>query len=142
MAQSRRTEHIGDYAQGWQDKMVDIWRDRIDLLRVRDTGALRASIGKGHFSFGEAGGSMSFQYLEYGIFVDLGVGNGYRRGNGGDLAFLAPSYRLEHNLGQPRERRPWFNRSWYISLMVLKDKLADVIGERFAGMFDNLDARW
>lgn len=142
MAQSRRTENIGDYAKGWQDKMVDIWRDRIDLLRVRDTGALRASIEKGHFSFGEAGGSMSFQYLEYGIFVDLGVGNGYRRGNGGDLAFLAPAYRLEHNLGQPRERRPWFNRSWYISLMVLKDKLADVIGERFAGMFDNLDARW
>lgn len=142
MAQSRRTEHIGDYAQGWQDKMVDIWRDRIDLLRVRDTGALRASIEKGHFSFGEAGGSMSFQYLEYGIFVDLGVGNGYRRGNGGDLAFLAPSYRLEHHLGQPRERRPWFNKSWYISIMVLKDKLADVIGERFAGMFDNLDARW
>lgn len=142
MAQHRRTENIGDYAQGWQDKMVDIWRDRIDLLRVMDTGALRASIGKGHFSFGEAGGSMSFQYLEYGIFVDLGVGNGYRRGNGGDLPFLAPSYRMEHNLGQPRERRPWFNRSWYISLMVLKDKLADVIGERFAGMFDNLDARW
>ena len=142
MAQSRRTENIGDYAQGWQDKMVDIWRDRIDLLRVRDTGALRASIEKGHFSFGEAGGSMSFPYLEYGIFVDLGVGNGYRRGNGGDLAFLAPAYRMEHNLGQPRERRPWFNRSWYISLMVLKDKLADVIGERFAGMFDNLDARW
>ena len=142
MAQHRRTENIGDYAQGWQDKMVDIWRDRIDLLRVRDTGALRASIEKGHFSFGEAGGSMSFQYLEYGIFVDLGVGNGYRRGNGGDLHFLGTSYRLEHNLGQPRERRPWFNRSWYISLMVLKDKLADVIGERFAGMFDNLDARW
>ena len=49
---------------------------------------------------------------------------------------------IEHKLGKPRERRPWFNRSWYISLMVLKDKLADVIGEMFAGLFDNLENRW
>lgn len=56
--------------------------------------------------------------------------------------FLAPSYRIEHKLGKPRERSPWFSRSWYISLMVLKDKLADVIGEKFAGLFDNLENRW
>lgn len=142
MGKSGRTDSIREYGLGWQDKMVEIWRDRIDLMGIRDTGALRASVDKGHFSLGEAGGSLSFRYLEYGICVDLGVGNGYRRGNGGDLPFLAPSYRIEHKLGKPRERRPWFNRSWYISLMVLKDKLGDVIGEKFAGLFDNLDARW
>lgn len=102
---------------------------------------MRGSVEKGHFSIGEAGGSLAFRYLEYGIYVDLGVGNGYRRGNGGDLPFLDTVYRLEHHLGKPRQRRPWFNKSWYISVMVLKDKLADLMGEEFAGLFDNLEHR-
>ena len=137
----RVTDSIRDYAQGWQDKMIEIWRDRLDLLGVRDTGALRASVQKGHFDMGDAGGAMAFRYLQYGIYVDLGVGNGYRRDNGGDLPFLDPAYRFEHKLGKPRQRRPWFNKSWYISVMVLKDKLAEVIGEQFAGLFDNLEHR-
>lgn len=141
MADNGRTDSIREYSQGWFDKMVEIWRDRLDVLRVRDTGALRGSVEKGHFSIGEAGGSLAFRYLEYGIYVDLGVGNGYRRDNGGDLPFLDTSYRLEHHLGKPRQRRPWFNKSWYISVMVLKDKLTDVIGEEFAGLFDNLEHR-
>ena len=62
--------------------------------------------------------SLAFRYLEYGIYVDLGVGNGYRRDNGGDLPFLDTAYRLE-----------------------LKDKLAEVIGEEFAGLFDKLEQR-
>lgn len=136
-----RTDSIRKFSEGWYDKMVEIWRDRLDLLRIKDTGALRASVDKGGFSFGEAGGSMGFTFLEYGIFVDLGVGNGYRHGNGGDLPFLSPAYRYEHNLGKPRQKRPWFNKSWYISTLVLKDKLAEVIGEEFAGMFDNLTHR-
>ena len=85
--------------------------------------------------------SLAFRYLEYGIYVDLGVGNGYRRDNGGDLPFLDTAYRLEHHFGKPRQRRPWFNKSWYISVMVHKDKLAEVIGEEFAGLFDNLEQR-
>ena len=28
-----------------------------------------------------------------------------------------------------RQRKPWLNKSWYISTMVLKDKIADVAGE-------------
>ena len=141
MADNRRTDSIREYSQGWFDKMVEIWRDRLDVLGVHDTGHLRGSVKKGHFSIGEAGGSLTFLYLEYGIYVDLGVGNGYRRDNGGDLPFLDPAYRLEHHLGKPRQRRPWFNKSWYISVMVLKDKLADVIGEEFASLFDNLEHR-
>lgn len=79
MADNRRTDSIREYSQGWFDKMVEIWRDRLDVLRIKDTGALRDSVQKGHFSIGEAGGSLAFRYLEYGIYVDLGVGNGYRR---------------------------------------------------------------
>lgn len=73
-----------------------------------------------------------------GIYVDLGVGNGYRRGNGGNLPFLDPVYRHEHHKGMPRARRPWFNVSWFISTQVLKEKLGELIGEEFSGLFDNL----
>jgi hypothetical protein len=121
--------------------MILIWRDRMDMLGIHDTGALRSSVEKGKFSMEEDSGAMAFHYLEYGIYVDLGTGNGYYRGNPGDLHFLDPTYRLEHKLGAPRKRRPWFNKSWYISVMVLKEKLADVIGEQFSGLFDNLEGR-
>ena len=73
--------------------------------------------------------------------MDLGTGNGYTRGNGGDLEILNPTYRYKHHLGKQRERRPWFSRSWYISTQVLKEYLATIIGEGFAGLFDNLNSR-
>ena len=136
-----RTDSVKEYAQGWYDKMVEIWRDRLDAMNVNDTGSLRGSVQKGGFTIGDAGGSLMFKYLEYGIYVDLGVGNGYRHDNGGDLEFLDRVYRYEHKMGKPRERRPWFNKSWYISVMILKDKLADVIGKEFYGLFDNLTER-
>lgn len=65
--------------------MVEIWRDRLDLLGMYNTGALRRSLAKGAFTVGDACADMAFQFLKYGIYVDLGVGNGYRHGNGGDL---------------------------------------------------------
>ena len=71
----------------------------------------------------------------------LKVGNGYSHGNGGDLEILNSVYRHEHRLGKMRQRKPWLNKSWYISTMVLKDKIADVAGEEFAGLFDNLTQR-
>ena len=34
---------------------------------------------------------------------DMGVGNGYTKGNGGDLEILNPVYREEHGLNVPRK---------------------------------------
>ncbi len=109
--------------------MVEIWRDRLDLLGMYDTGALRRSLAKGAFTVGDARADMAFQFLEYGIYVDLGVGNGYRHGNGGDLEFLGRAYRHEHHLGKARERKSWFNKSWYISVEILKNHLASILGD-------------
>ena len=109
--------------------MVEIWRDRLDVMGIRDTGALRSSVQKGTFNIEDAGGAMTFLYLTYGIYVDHGVGNGYSQGNGGDLPFIDPVYRHEHHKGKPRSRRPWFNVSWFISTQVLKEKLGELIGE-------------
>lgn len=145
MAQQNNTRgqaaQLAPYVTSWRDKMVEIWRDRLDLLGVHDTGALRRSIQKGQFSVDDARADMAFQFLEYGIYVDLGVGNGYRHDNGGDLEFLGAAYRQEHHLGKPRERKPWFNKSWYISVEILKSHLATILGDQFAGAFDTLTDR-
>ncbi len=121
--------------------MVEIWGDRLDLLGMYNTGALRRSLAKGAFTVGDARADMAFQFLEYGIYVDLGVGNGYRHGNGGDLEFLGRAYRHEHHLGKARERKPWFNKSWYISVEILKNHLASILGDQFSGAFDTLTER-
>ena len=126
------------YLKAWRMKMVQIWQDRLDLLGVHDTGALRRSVKAGELNLRDAEADMAFKFLEYGIYVDLGVGNGYRHGNGGDLAFLGKAYRAEHHFGKARERKPWFNKSWYISVEVLKNRLAEILGDDFAGAFDSL----
>ncbi len=48
------------------------------------------------------------------------------------------AYRYEHHLGKARERKPWFNKSWYISVEILKNHLASILGDQFAGAFDTL----
>lgn len=57
------------------------------------------------------------------------------------LKFLDPVYHHEHHKKKPRSRRPWFNVSWFISVQVLKEKLGELIGEEFSGLFDNLTRR-
>ena len=132
------TADLKTYSKAWYDKMVEIWRDRIDAMDILDTGALRGSVAGKIFAMEELGGQMAFQFLQYGIYVDLGTGKGYKRGNGGDLEFLGKYYRKEHHLGKAREPRPWFSKSWYISTQVIKDVYARFVGDKFVGIMDNL----
>ena len=138
MAQNN-TADLQTYSKAWYDKMVEIWRDRIDAMNILDTGALRGSVAGANFAMDDAGGQMAFKFLQYGIFVDLGTGKGYKRGNGGDLEFLGKDYRKQHNLGKARKKRPWFSKSWYISTHVIRDVYARLVGEKFAGIMDNLE---
>lgn len=138
MAQNNPAD-LQTYSKAWYDKMVEIWRDRIDAMNILDTGALRGSVAGKGFAIDELGGQMAFQFLQYGIFVDLGTGKGYKRGNGGDLEFLGKDYRKQHNLGKARKKRPWFSTSWYVSTQVIRDVYARFVGEQFAGIMDNLE---
>ncbi len=128
-----------DYGEAWTRKMTEIWRDRLDLLGVYDTGALRRSVVDGRFTLqGNASAQAAFQFLEYGIYVDAGTGNGYTRGNPGDLKILDKTYRHERGMGRQREKRPWFSPSWAISRRVLADGLARIMGDEFSRLFDDL----
>ena len=137
MAQNN-TADLKTYSKAWYDKMVEIWRDRIDAMNILDTGELRQSVAGANFAMDDAGGQMAFQFLQYGIYVDLGTGKGYKRGNGGDLEFLGKDYRKQHKLGKARKKRPWFSKSWYISTQVIKDVYARFVGDKFVGIMDNL----
>lgn len=133
------TADLQTYSKAWYDKMVEIWRDRIDAMNILDTGALRGSVAGKGFAIDEMGGQMAFQFLQYGIFVDLGTGKGYKRGNGGDLEFLGKDYRKQHKLGKARKKRPWFSTSWYVSTKVIRDVYARLVGDQFVGIMDNLE---
>lgn len=138
MAQNN-TADLQTYSKAWYDKMVEIWRDRIDAMNILDTGALRGSVAGNGFAIDEMGGQMAFKFLQYGIYVDLGTGKGYKRGNGGDLEFLGKDYRKQHNLGKARKKRPWFSTSWYVSTQVIRDVYARLVGEKFVGIMDNIE---
>ena len=126
------------FSSAWADKMVEIWRDKIDLLDAIDTGRLRASVAKERFRVDDSGGEIGFRFIYYGVYVDAGVGNGYRRGNGGDLQFLGKTYRATHGLGEPRTTKRWFSPSWYISTRVIAERWGRILGERFAGLISQL----
>ena len=133
------TADLQTYSKAWYDKMVEIWRDRIDAMNILDTGELRQSVAGAKFAMDDAGGQMAFKFLQYGIYVDLGTGKGYKRGNGGDLKFLGKDYRKQHNLGKARKKRPWFSTSWYVSTQVIRDVYARLVGEKFVGIMDNIE---
>ena len=138
MAQNN-TADLQTYSKAWYDKMVEIWRDRIDAMNILDTGALRGSVAGKGFAIDEMGGQMAFQFLQYGIYVDLGTGKGYKRGNGGDLEFLGKDYRKQHKLGKARKKRPWFSTSWYVSTKVIRDVYARFVGDQFVWIMDNIE---
>lgn len=136
---TERTEaELRQYADDWTAKMVEIWQDRLDMMAVYDTGALRRSVHPNNVHIDGLSLDVSFSFLQYGIYVERGTGNGYKRGNDGKLQFLEKKYRKEHGLGKARERRPWFSKSWFISSEVMKEHLIKVLGDRFVGGFDNL----
>ena len=143
--------NIEAYQKAWTDKMLDIWEEKLLLLGVHSTGTLRNSV-QGQVS----GDHIVFRFAEYGIYVDTGVGYGYK-GHGGDIEFLGEAYRIEHGLnipkrvgpawggqmtsGKPRKAKPWFNQKYFASVMNLKEDLARIIGQEFVGIVQSVSTK-
>lgn len=132
MAQRDPIAEREKFVEGWNNTMVDIWIERIRLLDVVDTGALRASPlelpvrADGRFY----DITLSQTFLEYGLWQDLGTGREVPIGNPG-------------NIERPkvRERRRWFSTKYYSSIMKLRDFMGRSLGDEFKAMFcDTLDA--
>jgi hypothetical protein len=105
--------------------MITIWCEQITLLNVIDTGRLLRSLKalpvRADGRFIEIGLSQSF--LEYGLWQNFGTGKEIPRGNSGDIG-----------RERKRQKKPWFSRKYYASVMNLRDFLADNIVHEFVGI--------
>ncbi|MDE6755951.1 MAG: hypothetical protein K2J66_02295 [Muribaculaceae bacterium] len=114
------------YIEAWNDTMIKIWKERISLIGIVDTGELlRSPLALNVQSDGRfCDITLSQKFLEYGLWQDLGVGREVPHGNPGDI-------------GRPkvRERREWFSIKYYSSVMNLRDFMAESLGDEFKAMF-------
>ena len=119
------------FRQQWTKNMVTYWQERIDKLRINDTGALRSSIN-GMLHSGPVT-TIEHSFLVYGKYISDGVGREFGSGytdsmgrtynssrggegtwNAGQLPFLLPggeAYREKHGLDTPKKVGPaWGGR--------------------------------
>ena len=105
--------------------MIKIWQEQITLLGVIDTGQLlRSPVGVRATADGKVSEvHLSQAFLEYGLWQDYGTGKEVPRGNSGDL-------------GKPKVRkaRHWFSRKYFMSVMNIKEFMADSLGRQFQGI--------
>lgn len=118
------------WLEGWSEFMVKMWRERMMQFAppVYDTGALSRSV-QGVIHPGPVT-SIEHRFLEYGIYVARGVGNGYRHNNGGDLAFLKDWKSNSHH----RQKRDWFSKKYMYSLHRLNEFEAAYYGTTYNGL--------
>lgn len=123
------------YVTAFNNTMVKIWKEKIVLLDVIDTGALLSSpaplklITDNQFTTV----TLSQQFLEYGVWQNYGTGKEVYRGNPGDI-------------GRPkvRKKKPWYFRKYYGSVMNIKEFMAENLGKQFTGIFTEVfnDLDW
>lgn len=118
------------WLEGWSEFMVKMWRERMMQFAppVYDTGALSRSV-QGVIHPGPVT-SIEHRFLEYGIYVARGVGNGYRHNNGGDLTFLKDWKSNPHH----RQKRDWFSKKYMYSLHRLNEFEAAYYGTTYNGL--------
>ncbi|MEE0979170.1 MAG: hypothetical protein UH625_07165 [Muribaculaceae bacterium] len=120
------TETRRKYVEAWNKTMINIWQERIYKLRVIDSGSLWRSTTqlpvRADGRFYDI--TLSQNFLEYGLWQDLGVGREVPHGNPGDIG-----------REKKRERRRWFSSKYYSSVLALRDFMADSLGDEFKSMF-------
>lgn len=112
------------YVSAFNDTMIEIWKEQITLLGVIDSGdLLRSPISVGLSSDGKFSQvPLSQAFLEYGLWQDYGTGAETPRGNFGDIGRV-----------KKRQRRRWFSRKYYASVMNIKEFMADSLEKEFLG---------
>ena len=131
-SEARAIEERKKFVTAFNDTMLRIWQEQITLLGVIDTGALLSSPKalplRADGRFMEV--SLSQTFLEYGLWQDYGTGRETPRGNSGDLG-----------RAKKRQRRRWFSRKYYASVMNLKEFYEENIGREFCGIVANALSR-
>lgn len=116
------------YVRAFNEQMYKIWRERIALLKVIDTGALYRSVLPMRMMVNSDASefSMAWGFLHYGIYQQRGTGREVYVGNPGDI-------------GRPkvRERRPWMSKAFYTSTMNIKEFMAESLSREAIAIISN-----
>lgn len=105
--------------EAWAEITMGVWFQRQSLLgfssedgHLMDSMPDKAFIEKKHN--GEAA-SISFDFLMYGRFADMGVGRSFSKVNSGESG----------SIRKKREPSEWFYSNWYREVKRLKEIMAD-----------------
>ncbi len=118
--------------EAWASIVLDIWQDRMMKYDVRSSGALWSSL-KQHVITQSAGDTekVDFFFNYYGVYVDMGAGRGFEKGNTGDAG---------NNRDGSRRRRvtkPWYSAAFYGQVKklteILQEKYGREVAERIVG---------
>lgn len=108
--------------------MLEIWNDRIIRMGILDTYSLRNSLKAVRFKMDKDAMEVEFgqRFKSYGVYQDAGTGKETPIGNPGDIG--------RHKV---RERRPWFNPSFYSSYRNILEAFAESIGLQSMNIITN-----
>lgn len=128
LTEQQAIEERQKYVTAFNDTMVKIWKEQITLLGVMDTKRfLHSPVAIGMSADGKFSQvQLSQAFLEYGIWQDYGTGRETPRGNSGDIG-----------REKKRQRRRWFSRKYYASVMNIKEFYEESLGREFAGILTN-----
>lgn len=120
---SQGIEERGRYVAAFNKTMVDIWKEKLILLGVYDTGSLYNSVSLRSPITDDKVTSVQLlhSFLMYGVYVDRGTGSNTFKGNPGDIG-----------RDNRRTRKRWFYRKYYASTMNIKEFFADNLGKECA----------
>lgn len=109
------------YVKAFNDTMVKIWREKLTLLGVIDTGRLYNSVVGVSLDADSKFVSVTLkqEFQEYGIYAERGTGRNTPKGNPGDIG--RPN---------PRKKRPWMTRKHLASMFNLREFMADNLGQQ------------
>lgn len=145
-------DDVDKYVDEWTRVQLLIWQEKIERMGVVRSGALHQSFRDSikRVSSGAGATTITMKFLKYGIYQALGVGNGYRHNNGGDLQILNKDYRKDNGLnksrqagpmpgyskymtsGKPRKKRDWYSKKLFMSTMAMVEDLGRILGEEAA----------
>ncbi|MDP1624111.1 MAG: hypothetical protein Q8M08_17445 [Bacteroidales bacterium] len=118
-------------ADSWAFYTIKIWKEKLQKLRIGQTGGLETSFLKE--IIGTPAGdviAIRFAFLYYGKFVDMGVGRGTKIGG---VAENRTSRALEGKmLGNRRKPKKWYGKTFYAEVATLKEILAKEYGHKGA----------
>lgn len=124
----KREEERRNFVMAFNSTMIKIWKEKIALLGVVDTGRLYSSVIATRMNADGKFTSATFEqrFLQYGLYADYGVGSNTPRGNPGDIG-----------RDNPRKRRQWFSKKYYASVMKIREFFADNLGKDLADVVSN-----